>query len=85
MRNRDRYKTAFIAGVGLGVASAPWWGIQFFLYVCGGVLAVVGLVLLGGFLEFWLDFRRFDRWTLDQARMAQQWRQRRRRNLRAIK
>ncbi len=72
MRARDRYKTAIIAGVGLAVASAPWWGLHLFLYVCGGILAVVGLVMLGAFLEFWIGFRAFEALTSKQAQRIEE-------------
>lgn len=66
-RLRQRIKAAILVVVALAVSTAPLWGLKAFLYVCGGITFVVGLVALGMALEFWRGFRAFEAWTGEQA------------------
>jgi hypothetical protein len=67
-RSRRAIEAALVALTVLVVLSAPLWTLPVFLYVCGGVMALVSLVPVWMLLGLFVGFRVFEYRTGKAAR-----------------
>lgn len=66
-RRRKAVKAGIMVATVVAACALPLLSLSTFLYLCGAVSFVIGLVALGMALELWRGFRRFERWTGEQA------------------